>query len=56
MSSDTVQSVDGMPLTPLQWDSHGGLRKEYKMMQIKVPQFYRNFNGTCGIVHGSVAE
>lgn len=54
MTSDTVQMVNGMSFTPLQWDTHGGLKKNYKIMQIKVPQFYRNYNGTSGIVHGSI--
>lgn len=55
MSSDVIQVVNGMPFTPLQWDSHGGMKKHYKMMQIKVPQFYRNMNGTSGIIHGASA-
>jgi len=55
MTADTLQVVNAMPPTPLQWETHGGLRREYKIMQIKVPRFYRNYNGTAGIVHGSVA-
>lgn len=55
MSPDTVQVVNGMGFTPLQWDSNGGMKKNYMMMQIKIPQFYRNYNGTTGIVHGSNA-
>lgn len=55
MSSDVIQVVNAMSFTPLQWDTHGGMKKNYKMMQIKIPQFYRNYNGTSGIVHGSIA-
>lgn len=55
MSPDTVQVVNAMGFTPVQWDSNGGMKKNYMMMQIKVPQFYRNYNGTTGIVHGASA-
>lgn len=53
MTSDTIQLVEGMGLTTLQWDSHGGLRKNFKLMAIWVPRTRADYNGQCGIVHAA---
>lgn len=53
MTSDVIQSVNFMPLTSIQWDTHGGLKKNYKVMLGKVPRFKRTYAGTTGIVHGA---
>ena len=53
-TSDVIRMVVGMEVTTLQWDTMGGLRKNFKVMAILVPQIRADQNGRCGIVHGSV--
>ncbi len=55
MTEDVVRVVNAMPLTTVQWDTHGGMRKYYKLMKIQVPQFRRTYAGTTGYIHGASA-
>jgi len=55
MTSDIVRVVVGMDITTLQWDTKGGMQKNFKIMCIIVPQIRGDFNGNTGIVHGNVA-
>ena len=52
-TSNVVRLVIGMELTTLQWDSHGGLMKNFKTMMIMVPQVRADYAGQTGIVHAS---
>lgn len=54
MTSDVIREVIGMDLQTLQWPSSGGLKINYKVMAIMVPQVRSDFNKNCGIVHGNV--
>ncbi len=54
MSSDVVREVIGMDIVTVQWDSHGGMQKNFKIMAILVPQLRADQNGNTGIVHASV--
>lgn len=54
MTSDIVRMVMGMDITTLQWDTKGGMQKNFKVMAIMVPQLRADFNGNTGIVHGTV--
>lgn len=54
MSSDVVREIIGMDFTTVQWPSDGGLKENFKVMCIMVPQIRRDFNGNTGIVHGGV--
>jgi uncharacterized linocin/CFP29 family protein len=47
--------VMGMEITTVQWETHGGLRKLFKVMGMMVPQMRADANNNTGIVHGSVA-
>jgi uncharacterized linocin/CFP29 family protein len=53
-TSDVARVVVGMDLTTLQWESHGGMQLNFKVMAIIVPQLRADYNGNTGIVHGSV--
>lgn len=53
MTPDVVRMVIGMEITTVQWDSHGGMQQNFKVMTIMVPQIRADFNSNCGIVHGS---
>jgi len=54
MTTDVVREVIGMDITTLEWDTIGGLQKNYKVMAIMVPQLRADQNGRTGIVYGSV--
>lgn len=55
MTSDVVREVIGMDIITVQWDTDGGLMKNFKIMTIIVPQLRADQNGNTGIVHGSPA-
>ncbi len=54
MTSDIIRMVIGMDITTLQWDTKGGMQKNFKVMTIMVPQCRADFNGNTGIVYGSI--
>ena len=55
MTSDVVREVIGMDITTLQWETNGGMKQNFKVMAIMVPQLRADYNGKTGIVHGSSA-
>lgn len=54
-TSDVIREVIGMDITTVQWETHGGMRLNFKVMAIMVPQLRADFNGNTGIVHGTTA-
>lgn len=55
MTSDVARAINGMDITTVQWESVGGMRLNFKVMAIMVPQLRADFNGNCGIVHGTTS-
>lgn len=53
-TSDVARMVVGMDITTLQWDTEGGMKQNFKVMAILVPQLRSDFNGNTGIVHSTV--
>lgn len=53
MTSDVARAVVGMPMTTVQWDTKGGMQKNFKVMSIMVPQLREDFAGNCGILHAT---
>jgi len=53
-TNDVARMVNGMGLTTVQWETNGGMKINYKVMAINIPQLRADFNGNTGIVHGSV--
>ena len=53
-TSDVIREVIGMDITTVQWETHGGMRLNFKVMAIMVPQLRADFNGNTGIVHATV--
>lgn len=51
MTSDVVRLINGMEVTPVEWQEQGGMIFHYKVMCIKVPQIRATSAGRCGIVH-----
>lgn len=52
MTTDVVRLVMGMDITTIQWETHGGMRLNFKVLALIVPQLRADFNGNTGIVHG----
>lgn len=53
LTSDVVRIVNGMEITPVEWQEQGGMLTHYKVMGIKVPQIRATNAGRCGIAHFS---
>lgn len=54
MQARNLRMVVGLELTTLQWDSIGGMRQNFKVMALQVPQIRMDGDGNSGIIHGSV--
>lgn len=54
-TSDVIRLVIGMDITTIQWETLGGMRLNFKVMAILVPQIRADYNGNTGVVH-SVAS
>lgn len=55
MTPDVCRAVNGMDITTVQWESVGGMRLNFKVMAIQVPQLRADFDGRCGIIHATTA-
>tara|TARA_R110002110_G_scaffold13929_5_gene66157 strand:+ start:5961 stop:7145 length:1185 start_codon:yes stop_codon:yes gene_type:complete len=55
MTSNVAQAVIGMPLRTIQWPSKGGMQQNFKVMCIHAPRLQADFDGNCGIGHGTIA-
>jgi hypothetical protein len=55
MTQDVARAVNGMDITTVQWESQGGMRVNFKVMCIMVPQLRADYNGNCGICHGTTS-
>ncbi len=51
----TIEIVNGMPLQNVMWTTEGGMVAKHKLLEIAVPRFKSDYNGTCGIAHGATA-
>lgn len=50
-STDVVRAVTGMDITTIQWETHGGMLVNFKVLCILVPQLRADLNNNTGIVH-----
>lgn len=50
LTSDVIRMVNGLAINTLQWDSHGGLQINFKVMAIQVPQLRATQSGKMGLV------
>jgi hypothetical protein len=55
MTADVARAVTGMDITTVQWETNGGMRVNFKVMCIKVPQIRSDFNGATGILLGTTS-
>lgn len=52
-TTDVARMVIGMDVTTVQWETHGGMQLNFKVMCVMVPQLRTDFYGNTGVVHGS---
>lgn len=55
MTEDVARAVNGMEITTVQWETMGGMRLNFKVMGIQVPQLRSDFNGKMGLLHARTA-
>jgi hypothetical protein len=55
MTPDVCRAINGMEITTVQWESQGGMRVNFKVMAIKVPQIRADYNGNSGIIHATTS-
>jgi uncharacterized linocin/CFP29 family protein len=55
MTPDVAEAINGMDITTVQWESQGGMRRNFKIMAIQVPLLKSPYNGVAGIVHGTTS-
>lgn len=53
LSADTVDLIDGLQPTIVQWDSHGGMVVNFKVMAIMAPRIRSDYEDRSGLVHFS---
>lgn len=55
MTPDVCEAINGMDITTIQWESHGGQKINFRVMCINVPRLKADYYGNCGILHGTTA-
>ena len=56
MSARTIRLLNGMPMTAVDWEPPGSpnWNHNFKAIAMTVPFIHADYNGQCGLVHGSV--
>lgn len=55
MDGDVAEAVDGLPITPVQYPSKGGLKQNIEVMAIQAVLWRSPADGVAGIVHGTTS-
>ncbi len=55
MTPDVARAVNGQDITTVQWESIGGMRLNFKVMCIQVPQLRADFYGQAGILQANAS-
>jgi len=50
MTPDVARAVNGMDITTVQWETMGGMKLNFKVLCIQVPQLRADFYGNCGLM------
>lgn len=53
LTPDVVRMVTGLSVTTVQWETEGGMKVNFKVMAIQIPQTRHDQDGRCGIAHFS---
>lgn len=54
MTPDSVDLLDGIQMTTVQWDTDGGMQVHFKVLSIMAPRIKSDHGGKSGVVHYSV--
>lgn len=54
MTEDSVQLVNGLPLSNTEWESRGGFTHNFMIWTIMLPRLFSDYDGNSGIIHASV--
>lgn len=54
-TAEVARAVNGMDITTVQWESIGGMRLNFKVMCIQVPQIRSDYYGNSGILQATVS-
>lgn len=49
MTPDVIRLVNALNVTTVQWDTEGGMKVNFKVMAIQIPQTRHDQSGRCGI-------
>lgn len=55
MTPDVIRGVNGMDISVVQWESMGGMKLNFKVMCIQVPQIRADYYGNCGILQATTS-
>jgi hypothetical protein len=55
MTPDVARAINGMDITTVQWETEGGMKLNFKVMAIQVPQLRADRYGNCGILHATTS-
>lgn len=55
MSMNVVRLIKGMNIMVLQWETHGGMMLNFKLMCAMTPQLRADYYGNNGVLHANVA-
>lgn len=55
-SSDVIRMVNGINMQTIQWPSMGGLKVNFKVMAMMVPQVRQDFYSRCGVLHATAQD
>lgn len=55
MTEDVARAINGMEFSMIQWDTKGGMQKNFKVMGIQVPHVRSDASGNCGVTHMTTA-
>lgn len=55
MTQEVARAINGMDITTVRWESQGGMRLNFKVMAIQVPQLRSDFNGNMGLLVGTTS-
>lgn len=55
MDRNTVDLAIAQDVSTVQWQEQGGLQEKFKVLAVWVPRMKSDYDGKCGIAHGSAA-
>lgn len=55
-SPEVVRMVIGNEISVIQWESQGGLKVNFKVIGLQVPQVRDDYYGRCGVVHATAVD